>query len=473
MNELWRWQAVDLALAIRTRKLSSREVLQSCLDRTHAVNPSINAIVQLLEDSALRAADDADRAVARGEPLGPLHGVPVTTKINVDQIGLPTTNGLMALRDNVANADSPVVANLKRAGAIIFGRTNTPAFSMRWFTENDLHGRTLNPWSSAHTPGGSSGGASAAVAAGLGPIAHGNDLAGSVRYPAYCTGIYGLRPSLGRVPAFLPSAPEERPLSPQLMSVQGPLARSVADIRLALRVMAAEDVRDPWWVPAPLVGAPPVRPIGVAMTLKAAGQRAHPAVEQAVVRAAGWLRDAGYHVEEVEPPAMDELPQLWDLISRNENLLFIKPAIEKMGDSGIRRSFAMQFGKLPMLDMEAHLRAMAKRTTLIRRWALFMQQYPIVLGPVSAEPPFAQVQDIESQASADKVLLAQGPQFAVPVLGLPAIAAPTGIFDGVPIGVQLIGQRFREDLILEAAEVIEAREPSPAPIDPRRPSESI
>lgn len=467
MTELWRWRAVDLAQAIRSRRISSREAVQSCLDRTAAVNPKLNAIVHLLADSALTQADEADRAVARGEALGPLHGVPMTVKINVDQAGLPTTNGIVALRENIARSDSPVVANLRSAGAIIFGRTNTPAFSMRWFTDNELHGRTLNPWSAGHTPGGSSGGASSAVAAGMGPIAHGNDLAGSVRYPAYCTGIYGLRPSFGRVPAFLPSAPEERPLSPQLMSVQGPLARNVADLRLALKAMSGFDARDPWWVPAPLEGPAVARPIRIAMTLNSAGRKAHAAIEAAVRRAGQWLSEAGYQVEEVEPPDMAEVWQLWDLISRNENLLFAKPAIEKMGDAGIRTSFAAQFGKLPMLDMETHLRAIARRSTMIRKWALFMEQYPLVLGPVSAEPPFPQGLDVESQASAERVLDAQGPQFAVPVLGLPALSAPTGSVDGVPIGVQLIGQRFREDLLFDAAEVLEGREPSATPIDPR------
>jgi amidase len=219
------WDAVDLAHGIRTGLISSREAVQACLDRIAAVNPAINAVVDVLADSALAQARAADRAVAAGEALGPLHGVPVTVKVNVDLAGRPTTNGVVAWRDLIAPADSPVVANLRRAGAIPVGRTNTPGFSFRWFTENDLHGRTLNPWSPAHTPGGSSGGASAALAAGIGAMAHGNDIGGSIRYPAYCTGTFGLRPSFGRVPAFNPSASAERPLSAQLMSVPGPLTR--------------------------------------------------------------------------------------------------------------------------------------------------------------------------------------------------------------------------------------------------------
>ena len=471
MDELWRWQAVDLAKAIRTRKISSREAVQACLDRTHAVNPALNAVVQILDESALAAADAADQAVARGEELGPLHGVPVTTKVNVDQTGLATTNGLVGLRDNIAKTDSPIVANLRKAGAVLFGRTNTPAFSMRWFTDNDLHGKTLNPWSISRTPGGSSGGASAAVAAGMGPIAHGNDLAGSIRYPAYCTGVYGLRPSFGRVPAFLPSAAQERPLSGQLMSAQGPLARSVADIRLALGAMAQGDARDVWWVPAPLEGPKPQRPIRVAMTLDCGAAKLHPALALAVKQAGAWLAQAGYAVEEVAPPPLAELMDVWDLLSRNENMMFTKPLIETMGDAGIKSSFHEQFGQRPLLDMETHLRALARRTTLIRQWALFMETYPLILGPVSADLPFTQGMDVESPAAAQHVLISQAAGFAVPVLGFPAISAPMGLAPGlkeaVPMGVQIMGARFREDMVLDAAAVLEARSPSATPIDPR------
>ncbi len=472
MKELWRWQAVDLAAAIRRREISSREAVQSCLDRTHEVNPQLNAIVQLQAESALLAADAADVLVARGDALGALHGVPVTTKINVDHAGWPTTNGIVALRENIATQDSPVVANLKKSGAVLFGRTNTPAFSMRWFTDNALHGLTSNPWSKTYTPGGSSGGAASAVAAGMGPIAHGNDLAGSVRYPAYCTGVYGLRPSFGRVPAFLPSAKQERPLSAQLMSVQGPLARSVADIRLALAAMSQADSRDVWWVPAPLEGPKESQPLRVALNFDCGGQvPLHPALRDAIVQAGACLAKAGYAVEEVAPPPLAELMELWDLLARNENLLFIKPMIDSMGDEGIKRSFQMQFGHRPMVDMETHLRAMAKRSTLIRQWAHFMDTYPIVLGPVSADLPFEQGLDVADEVGARHTLASQAPGFAVPVLGFPAISVPMGttVLAGstLPLGVQLMGARFREDRILDAAQVLEAQFPLQVPINPR------
>jgi amidase len=182
--ETWRWDAADIARAIRLGALSAREATEAALARLAAANPAINAVVDPLPDLALAAADAADAARARGDALGPLHGVPITVKVNADMEGRATTNGVVAFRDAIAPADSAVVGNLKRAGAVVIGRTNTPAFSWRWFTDNDLHGRTLNPWSAGHTPGGSSGGAAAAVAAGIGAVAHGNDIGGSVRYPA-------------------------------------------------------------------------------------------------------------------------------------------------------------------------------------------------------------------------------------------------------------------------------------------------
>ncbi len=204
---------------IRLGRASSREATESCLSRLRAVNLAINAVVRVLEEEALSAADTADEAQARGEALGPLHGVPVTTKVNTDQAGCPTDRGVVAYRDNIATADNPVVTNLKRAGAVIIGRTNTPAFSFRWFTDNALHGRTLNPRDPAFSAGGSSGGAGAAVATGIGPIAHGNDIAGSVRCPALFNGVVGLRVSLGRIPSYNPSQPVARPISSQLMAV--------------------------------------------------------------------------------------------------------------------------------------------------------------------------------------------------------------------------------------------------------------
>jgi len=473
--DLWRWDAVDLARAIRLHAVSSREATQAVLDRCAAVNPAINAVVQVLAEQALAAADAADAALARGEAPGALHGVPVSTKINVDQKGLPTSNGCVPLKDLVAPEDSAVVANLRRAGAVLFGRTNTPALSMRWFTENALHGRTLNPWHADHTPGGSSGGAAAALAAGIGPIAHGNDLGGSIRYPAYACGITGIRPSFGRVPAFNPTMTAERPISAQMMSTQGPLARRVRDLRLALGVMAQGDARDPWWMPAPMTflphashGGPPVaRPIRVALSLDPAGTGVHPAVVEAVRRAGHILEAAGYAVEEADPPGFAEAARDWDALAHGEAGLFMREAFQSYGDAGAQATYGFMMAHTPPADMEAWLRTAARRTTHQRAWALFMAERPLVLCPVSAEPPFPQGLDIVGQAGFDRVYRAQQVLLATPLLGLPSVSVPTGLVDGLPMGVQLIAPRWREDLALDAAEVIEAACPMPTPIDPR------
>ena len=466
-GQLWAWDAADLAQAIRTRAISARDAVSAALDRLAAVNPRINAIVETLGDEALAAATAADEQVRRGEPLGPLLGVPVTVKVNTDQRGHATTNGIVAFRDVIAPDDAPVTANLKKAGAIIIGRTNTPAFSWRWFTDNDLHGATLNPWNSAITPGGSSGGAAAALAAGIGAVAHGNDIGGSIRYPAYACGLAGIRPSFGRVPSFNPSAPEERPLSAQMMSVQGPLARRVRDLRLGLAAMAQFDPRDPWWVPAPLQGLPFKRPIRVAVSADPGRLGVAPAVAAAIRQAAGWLAEAGYVVEQKEPPDFMAAVDAWRTILGTETRIGMLPMIEKYGDKAVRH-MARYFDKLtPSLNLPSFGKALASRSTLLRAWMLFFQEYPLVLVPVSCEPPFPAGHDQGDDDTLDRLVTAQRAQFPPACLGLPGISVPTGIAAGLPMGVQLIAGRFREDLLLDAAEIIEARAPMPTPLDPR------
>lgn len=464
--EIWKWDAVDIAQGIREGLISSRDAVQASLSRMADVNPRLNAVVVDLGAQALAAADVADSAVARGETLGPLHGVPISIKINIDQQGEATSNGVVAFANNVALSDSPVVANFRAAGAVIVGRTNTPAFSSRWATDNDLHGRTLNPWSADHTPGGSSGGASASVAAGITPIAHGNDLAGSIRYPAYCTGIAGLRPSFGRVPAFNPSAPVERSLSLQLMAVQGPLARRVADLRLALEVMSRRDHRDPWWVPAPLRGPQRSGPIRVALSVDPTGTGVHPHVAAALARAADALSAAGYAVEAVDPPDMGAIAEDWHVLSRAEAPRYMLDGVHALGDADIKKSIYWHMETPPRPTVDEYMDALARRATWLRRWNVFLERYPLVLCPVSLAPPFLHGTDVSTEESFNEIVRTQAPCFAIPLLGLPGIAVPTGVVDGLPSGVQLVAGHFREDTILDAAEAIERQVPMNTPIDP-------
>jgi amidase len=465
---LWTWDAADLAAAIRKRDISAHDAVDSCVARMHEVNPALNAVTVDLSEHAMAEARRADEAIARGEPIGPLHGVPVTTKENVDQEGCATVNGVAAYRDVVAKSDSPVVANLRKAGAIVIGRTNTPAMSFRLDTVNDFRGRTHSPWSRAHTPGGSSGGASSSVAAGMTPIGQGNDIAGSVRYPAFCTGLVGLRPSFGRIPAYNGTATRERTISSQLMSVQGPLARSVRDVRLALSAMAQHDPRDPWWTPAPLLGPDAPRRVAVVdASDDLAGIAPGAAVQEALRTAARALADAGYEVVREKTPGFRRAFELWFEMLVPEFRKFMHADFERDGDEGIRVAMRYLLDNVPESDEESHLRALSERTRVIRDWNLFFAQTPLVLTVVCTEPPYAHGFDLESAERTMRMWREASTLMALPVLGLPAVAVPTGLAAGLPVGVQLVGPRFREDLVLAAAEAIEARVTRLVPLDPR------
>jgi amidase len=470
-KDLWRWGAVELAGAIRSRAISSREAVESALARIDAVNPRINAIVDLMAHEALAAADKADAAVKKGGPLGALHGVPVTLKINVDLAGRPTTNGVAAFKDKVPAEESPCVIQWRNAGAIFVGRTNVPAFSTRYFTDNALHGRTLNPWDPTRTPGGSSGGAAAAVATGMGALAHGNDRAGSVRYPSYACGVYGLRPSLGRIATFEPGVPETLAITTQLANTQGPLARSVRDLRLGTAAMMGRDARDPWWVPVPLKDEVP--PKGrVALCAGIPEANVDPAVADAVKQAGRWLADAGYGVEEAAPPHLHEAGSLFFTLVVSENAVSkddragTTKAIEALGDEPCKRARRSTVAAIQALDYEGYVSALARRAALLRRWMVFFERYQLVLMPVSWQRPFPVDEDQKGDAAVAALLRAQVPILACSTLGLPGLACPATLADGVPVGVQLVGPRYGEEMLLAAAEAIEARTPVKTPIEP-------
>lgn len=464
----WTWDAADLAAAIRKRDISAHDAVSSCVERMHEVNPRLNAVTVDLSEQALANAARADEALARGDPVGPLHGVPVTTKENVDQEGCATVNGVEAYRDLVARSDSPVVANLRKAGAIVIGRTNTPAMSFRLDTVNDFRGRTYSPWSRSHTPGGSSGGASSSVAAGITPIGQGNDIAGSVRFPAFCTGLVGLRPSFGRIPAYNATASRERTISSQLMSVQGPLARSVRDVRLALSAMAQHDPRDPWWTPAPLIGPDAPRRVAIVDAAEDLGGVAPGAPMQEALRAAAAaLADAGYEVVRDKTPGFARAFELWFEMLTPEFRHFMQADFDSCGDQGIRVAMRYMLDNVPERDAPSHLRSLSERTRVIRDWNLFFAHTPLVLTVVCTEPPYAHGFDLESAERTMLMWREASTLMAIPVLGFPGAAVPTGLADGLPVGVQIVGPRFREDLVLAAAEAIEARVQRLTPIDPR------
>ena len=280
-KEIWGLGACETALAIREGKYSCLEVVQSAVDRLSSVNPDLNAVTVDLTKEALNSAQEADIGLSNGIKAGPLYGVPITLKENIDLEGKATTLGVSHFLNNVAPGDAPVVRSLKEAGAIIIGQTNMPEFGLRWVTDNSLRGPTKNPWNPKRTPGGSSGGAAAAVAMGIGSIAHGNDLGGSLRYPSYCCGLATIKPGFGRVPNFNPSMGASRPISFQLMAVQGPIARSIADVSLGFDVLSRRNILDPLWSP-PLKNSIPKNPIFPIAIPDQLGDEVDKSVKQAI-----------------------------------------------------------------------------------------------------------------------------------------------------------------------------------------------
>lgn len=458
MSDLWRLSAVELASRIRNREVSAVEAAQSALERLNAVNPALNAVVDHRPDEVMARAAVVDAQLARGEDPGVLAGVPVTVKVNVDQAGYATTNGVKLQKDLIAAANSPVVDNLLRAGAVILGRTNTPAFSLRWFTGNALHGDTRNPRNAALTPGGSSGGAASAVAAGIGHLAHGTDIAGSIRYPAYACGVHGLRPSLGRVAAYNAALPE-RSIGGQLTAVSGPLGRTIADVRLGLAVLAAPDPRDPWWVPAPLVG--PDVPRRAALCVNPDGMDTEPAVVKALQEAARRLTEAGWTVDTLDAvPPMQEAADLQVRMWMADGYDAMLAAAEKEGDQGALVALRGQRDKAAEANLNNFSAVLTRRATLTRMWEMFLADYPILLLPVSAELPFPDKLDLQGDAAYARVWRAQMTQIGVPFMGLPGLSVAMGqAMSSVgqsPVGVQIVAGRYREDLCLAAGEIIEA-----------------
>jgi amidase len=464
MESLWRLSATELASKVRSRQVSAVQAATAALERLDAVNPQINAVVDHRPEETLAQAAAVDTAIARGEDPGVLAGVPITIKVNVDQEGFATTNGICQQRDHIAHANNPVVDNLRRAGAVILGRTNTPAFSFRWFTNNLLHGHTRNPRDPGITPGGSSGGAGAATAAGIGHIGHGTDIAGSVRYPAYACGIHGLRPTLGRIAAYNPSFPD-RPMGPQITAVSGPLARTIGDLRIALAAMSQQDLRDPWWVPAPLEGPP--MPRRAALCLRPDGLETVPEVMAAVADAGRRLQSAGWTVEEIDTtPPLREAAELQTRFWLGDGFEAMLEAAEREGDPGALACLRGNRDKVHPFEMAAFSKMLARRATLTRDWQLFLQKYAVLLMPVSGELPFPDQLDLRDDASFKRVWRAQMPQVGIPFMGLPALTVSTGLVGRVPVGVQVVAGRYREDLCLLAGEAIEAGGTPPSPIDP-------
>jgi amidase len=466
MSELWELGAFELGVSIRDRVVSSRDVIEAHLARIEAVNPAVNAVSATVADDALAAADEADAAVASDEPTSPIHGVPFTVKESIDLAGSPTTQGVVALADMVPPLDAPAVAHLRAAGAIPIARTVAPDLGLRWHTDNALHGPTRNPWDPARTPGGSSGGEAAALATGMTPLGVGSDLGGSVRWPAACCGVTALRPTLGRVPAATSLEPADAPLTMQLMAVQGPMARGVLDLRVALEIMSRPSDRDPWYTPIPIAGRALHNPIRIAVATDPSGHGVDPAIADGVRRVADALADAGYAVEDVALPAVTEASEIWMTLVLAE-IRTLWPLFDPIICDDARQFLGDALQLAEPTDQAAYAAAFMTREGIARTWTQFQTDHPLVVGPVTTQLPFEVGADLRGSDAVDGIRRSLDLTLLCNCLGIPAVAVPAGTEGGLPDSAQIIGPRYREDVCLTAAWEVERALGTITPIDPR------
>lgn len=453
-RELWGLGATEIVHGIKTRAFSSEEVVLASIERIDQTNASLHAVTELRPDEALAAAKQADGRVSRGESLGPLHGLPTIIKGNVDVEGWATVNGCAALLENIAPQSSPCVQNWLDAGAIVVARSNTPEFCCRWETNNSVYGQTLNPWNAVLTPGGSSGGTAAALAAGMVALGHGTDLGGSLRHPAQCCGVASLRPTLGRVPDWIQTQPEP-PIGVQLMNTDGPMARCIADVRLGLECMVTHSPLDPWSVQRALVQEAE-QGLPVALVVNPMGRGVHPQVESGVRTAATILAESGFAVEEVEPPRLEDAFRIWRLICLYELLTGLKPDVAPICGTGLSTALAHYERSEPDLSPENYRRALSERCTLLREWQAFFTRYAAIIAPVSTEPPQTVDYDLVSPDTTRALIDTMRMVVPVNALGLPSAVVPVGVSGGLPQAVQVIGAPFHDLDCLAIAEHIEA-----------------
>jgi aspartyl-tRNA(Asn)/glutamyl-tRNA(Gln) amidotransferase subunit A len=455
-SEITYLDATELASLIRSRELSSVDVVQAHLARIEAVNPKINAIVTLNAEQALAAAAEADKAVARGASLGPLHGVPFTVKDSLDTAGIATQHGSKLFAGNVPTKDASTVARVKAAGGIILAKTNLPEFSTWTESDNLVTGRTNNPWNLERTPGGSSGGESAAIAAGMSPLGIGSDVAISVRGPAAFTGIAALKATHGRIP-YTGHYPR---VTSQWWHV-GPMARTVRDLALAYSVLKGPDGADGYAVHASNAVSGSSRIAGqtirVGWVSEAAFGPVDPEITAAVAAAAKQLADLGCDVEEVT------LPFLQDPLSPLMLLVYgeLVPEIKKLAKGREDQLHAVGKGIYESVDpsFTDFNAALRKAEALRSSFSGWFDKYDVLLCPVTpmtATPHGAQ--ELVVNGKTVSWLHVMSATSAFNLSGLPALSVPYALSsEKLPISVQLVSRWLNEDLILQLGSLLERR----------------
>ena len=441
----------ELARAIRMGEVSSEEVVQAHVERIKMVNPELNAVVQFTGEAALEEARKADAALASGDRIGPLHGVPMTIKDSFDTAGVISTGGTLGRKTHIPRRDATVVARLRSAGAILMGKTNTPELTLAYETDNLIYGRTNNPYDLSRTPGGSSGGAAAIIAAGGSPFDIGSDTGGSIRYPAHLCGIAGIRPTTGRVPRTGHIVSFDVGALDGWTQI-GPMARYVDDLKLLLPLIAGPDWHDPAIVMAPM-GDPDsveVKNLSVAFHVDNGIEPATPEVANLVRAVAESLSDLGCTAEETRPPGTEQTLELMFGLYMADGCSWVYRLLEAAGtaEPGPRLKTFLEQAAKPLSS--------AEMSQLFARWnryrsemLSFLEQYDVIVCPPSAHIA------LPHGTSSDHF---RGFSYTMTynLTGWPGGVVRAGTSsDGLPIGVQVVGRPWREDVVLAVLKHVE------------------
>ncbi|WP_315836249.1 amidase [Bradyrhizobium prioriisuperbiae] len=450
-DELCFIPATRLAGMISLREVSPVEVTTAVLARAERLQPVLNIFAMLLADEALDLARASEAAVMRGDALGPLHGVPITIKDNVAIGGLPMRNGSLASVDLVPDHDATVTARVKAAGAILIGTTTLPEFAHKVLTDSPLYGITRNPYDLTRTPGGSSGGASAALATGVAPLAIGSDGGGSIRCPASCTGVAGLKATLGRIPN------EQVPDSFANYAAVGPMTRVVEDLPLLLSVMSGPQIDDPYsyalekFVPKP--AKDPVRGLRVAWITQFGNVRPEPDVGALTQDAVELLAAAGAHVDAVSTPIFDNVFDTYVVIATTAHAARLEAMAAKWGNAitpSLRQSIVRGLG----YSAAEWQRASDRRSVLFRAVQRLFERYDVIVTPTMNAAPVG----LDAGGSIESEMYAQWAGYLYPfnLTGNPALSVPCGFTaDGLPVGLQLVGAYHDEQRLIDVAATIE------------------
>ena len=466
MSALAQLSATEMAERIRRKSISPVELVEAHLDSIRRFNPQLNAFVTVEGERARRDARGAEESVMRGRDLGPLHGVPVTIKSSIDVAGLRCETGSRLRAGNTPTADAPLVSRLKAAGAIVLGNTNVPELLMAYETDNVLYGRTNNPWDLERTAGGSSGGESAAIAACCSAGGVGSDGGGSIRVPAHYTGICGLKPTPGRIPATGHFPASAGPFAQ--LGVVGPLARTVGDVRILFEVMAGPDIGDPSAAPVPIrrPRKDEVRAVRIGYFEDDGRTPVTPETRAAVRAAADILKGAGFQVASFRPDDLEQARQLWWELFGLAGGLVLGPMIEGRESelSPILKEFVGMVRAEPSLTLERFMSTLLERDRLRTQFLRQMEDFPVMLCPVCSVPAFRHGErrwpiDGRSVEYLDAMSYTQW----FNLLGNPAAVVPVGRSsrsdrgepEGLPIGVQVVGRPYEEEIVLSVAAEIE------------------